>query len=143
LGFFYNEKDQPLALINHQNIEIAHSFKEGMVMATATAPKGAKAIRLQMPIEDRKAFHIYLNEQCPAIEEPQNPFFGRNFLTIGDSLCDANNDNEIDGLRGWARRIYQRFGAKVVNIAKAGIFSSDRANKSDCTDDAKGIRAPR
>ena len=129
LGFFYDEQGNPLALIDYKNIEIAHTFKEGMVMAKATAPQGAKAIRLQMPLQDRQAFHIYINEECPAIEEPKNPFFGRNFLTVGDSLCDANNDNEIDGLRGWARRIYQRFGANVVKNAKAGAaLSNSREN---------------
>ncbi len=34
LGFFYDEQGNPLALIDYKNIEIAHTFKEGMVMAS-------------------------------------------------------------------------------------------------------------
>ena len=125
LGFFYGDEGNPLALIRYSNIEIAHTFKEGMVMAKVIAPQGAKAICLQLPLQDKENYHIYVNENCPAIAEPKNPLFGRNVLTVGDSLCAAAKDIAIDGMKGWARRIRDRFGAKVTNAGLGGSACSD------------------
>ncbi len=125
MGVFYDAEDQPLAILNYANVEIAHSFKEGMVMATAIAPAGAKAIRLQLPLQDKEFYHIYINEECPKMEEPKNPLYGRNVLTVGDSLCAAAKDVAVDGMKGWARRIRDHFGANVTNAGVGGAACSN------------------
>ena len=130
MGYFYDEKDQPLLLINHINAEIIHTFKEGMVMASILAPEGAAAIRLQLTIEEKDLFLIYINEEICAEEIPNekwlgNPLQGKNVLNIGDSLCGAAKDIKVDGLRGWARRIRDHYAAHVFNAGIGGAALSD------------------
>ncbi len=125
MGIFYDAEDQPLAILNYANVEIAHSFKEGMVMATAIAPAGAETIRLQLTEQEKDAFYIYLNEEFSVEEEPSNPLAGRNVLTVGDSLCAAAKDIAVGGMKGWARRIRDRFGANVTNAGLGGAAFSD------------------
>lgn len=129
MGYFYDEQDQPTVLINHTNVEISHTFKEGMVMASICAPKAA-AIRLQLTIAEKDLFLIYINEEICPEELPNerwlgNPLKGRNLLTIGDSLCAAAKDAMVDGLRGWARRIRDEYEANVFNAGIGGTALSD------------------
>lgn len=130
MGYIYNKEDQPLMLVNHINVEISHTFQEGMIMATVLAPAGAAKIRLQLTEAEREPFAIYINEETydlPSEETLTNPLFGRKILNIGDSLCSAARDEKIDGLRGWPRRLRDRFGAMVVNYGQGGSgFSTAR-----------------
>ena len=41
-------------------------------------------------------------------------------LTVGDSLCAAANDVYNEGLKGWAARIRDTFGANVINCSQGG-----------------------
>lgn len=129
MGYFFDEEDQPLMLINHTNIEISHTFKEGMVMASILAPKAA-AIRLQLTFAEKDIFCIYINEEICLEELPNekwigNALKGRNLLTIGDSLCAAAKDEMVDGMRGWARRIRDQYEANVFNAGIGGTALSD------------------
>ena len=130
MGYFYDEKDQPLLLINHTNAETVQTFKEGMVMARISAPEGAAFIRLQLTIAEKDLFCIFINEEICLDELPNerwlgNPLQGRNVLTIGDSLCGAAKDIKVDGLRGWARRIRDQYAANVFNAGIGGTALSD------------------
>ena len=129
MGYFFDEEQKPLALINHTNIEIAHTFKEGMVMASVLAPKGAAAVRLQLTIAEKDLFCVFINEEICQEELPSerylgNPLKGQNVLTVGDSLCAAAKDTKIDGMRGWARRIREEYDANVFNAGIGGAALS-------------------
>ena len=129
MGYFYDEEHQPLMLINHKNIEIAHTFKEGMVMASILAPKASAEIKLQLTIAEKDLFCIFINEEICQEELPSerylgNPLKGRNVLTLGDSLCAAAKDAKVDGMRGWARRIREEYDANVFNAGIGGAALS-------------------
>lgn len=138
MGYFYDEENQPLVLINHTNVEISHTFREGMVMATILAPEGAAAIRLQLTEAEEDLFAIYINEETcseelPSDEQLFNPLKGRNILTVGDSLCAASRDEKIDKKRGWARRLCEHFGAYASNLSQGGAsFSTARMLLRPC-----------
>lgn len=125
MGAFYNGEEQPIALFNHTNIEVAHTFKEGMVMGRITAPAAAAAVRLQLTPAEKETFCVYINEEIIPEDTFSNPLEGRPVLNIGDSLCYANNDPEVDGMRGWARRLSQTFHTQVTNSASPGAAISD------------------
>ena len=139
MGYFFDEENQPLMLINHTNIEIAHTFEEGMVMASILAPKAA-AVRLQLTLAEKDLFCIYINEEICIDELPperylSNPLKGRNVLTIGDSLCDAAREPKVAGMRGWARRIWDAYDACVFNAGIGGAaFSNCRLGRPRTTE---------
>lgn len=133
MGYFY-KANAPLQLINHTNVTVEHEFEQGMVMVSVRVPQGADMVRFQVNASEKERFYIRINNdftvadyQCRVnLKEAtlENPLEDQLFLTVGDSLCAAANlkrDSQPDGnLKGWARRIYQQFGAKVINSAEGG-----------------------
>lgn len=125
LGAFYDAQEQLIALFNHTKVEVRQLFKQGMVMACITAPAGAVSVRLELTPAEKDAFYIYINEEQIPEDTFTNPLEERMVLNIGDSLCYANNDPEVDGMRGWARRLSQIYNTQVVNSASPGAAISD------------------
>ncbi len=134
MGYFYDAKGNPLQLINHTNVTVEHQFKQGMVMVSVSVPQGADTVRFQVNAEEKDRFYIRINNDFTVADYQyrtklkeatlENPLKDQLLLTVGDSLCAAANlkrDSKPDGnLKGWARRIYQQFGAKVINSSEGG-----------------------
>lgn len=134
MGHFYDEDGNAIELINHLNIEAEYTFAEGMIMASVIAPEGAATVRLQANAKEKDQFYIRINNDFSvadyqyqtgaAADTLENPLSDQLFLTVGDSLCAAateKRDSQPDGiLRGWARRIYQQYDAKVINSSEGG-----------------------
>ncbi|MBR2013313.1 MAG: DUF4886 domain-containing protein [Clostridia bacterium] len=142
MGYFYDAEGNPLQLINHTNVKVEYTFEEGKALASIDAPAGAETVRFQMAAEEADQFYLRLNTAITGMDyeerfegkEIENPLKGRTFLTVGDSLCAASNDPRIDGLRGWAQRIRDTFGAVVTNSAKGGSsLSTDAMTTEDDT----------
>ena len=125
MGAFYDAEDRLIELFNHTKAEVYHTFKEGMVMASIVAPAAAAAVRLELTPAEKDVFCIYINEEQIPEDTFTNPLDGRTVLNIGDSLCAANNDPEVEGMRGWSRRLHQTYGAQVTNSASPGAAVSD------------------
>ncbi|MBR2013315.1 MAG: hypothetical protein IJ995_03775 [Clostridia bacterium] len=146
MGYFY-KANAPLQLINHTNVTVEHEFERGMVMVSVRVPQGADSVRFQVNADEKEQFYIRINNdftvadyQCRAnLKEAtlKNPLKDQLLLTVGDSLCAAANlkrDSQPDGnLKGWARRIYQQFGAKVINSAEGGSAISSIKFKTEGT----------
>ncbi len=144
MGYFY-KAGAPLQLINHTNVTVEHEFEQGMVMVSVSVPQGADTVRFQVNADEKDRYYIRINSeftvadyQCRAnLKEAtlENPLEDQLLLTVGDSLCAAANlkrDSQPDGnLKGWARRIYQQFGAKVINSSEGGAAISTIKFKSD------------
>lgn len=134
MGHFYDEDGNAIELINHLDIEAEYTFAEGMIMASVIAPEGAATVRLQANAKEKDQFYIRINNDFSvadyqyqtgaAADTLENPLSDQLFLTVGDSLCAAateKRDSQPDGiLRGWARRIYQQYDAKVINSSEGG-----------------------
>lgn len=132
MGYFYDAEGNPLQLINHTNAKVEYTFEEGKALVSIEAPAGAESVRFQMATEEADQFYLRLNTAITGMDYEErfensaidNPLKGRTFLTVGDSLCAASNDPRIDGLRGWAQRIRDNFGANVTNSAEGGASIS-------------------
>ncbi|MBQ9953133.1 MAG: DUF4886 domain-containing protein [Clostridia bacterium] len=139
IGYFYDAEGNPLQLINHTNVKVEYTFEEGKALVSIDVPADAGSVRFQMATEEADQFYLRLNTAITGMdyeerfegETIENPLKGRTFLTVGDSLCAASNDPRIDGLRGWAQRIRDTFGAVVTNSAKGGSSLSTDAMTTD------------
>ncbi len=140
IGYFYSKNNQALQLINHTNVKVVYTFEEGKALVSVDVPANAETVRFQMATEEAKQFYLRVNTEITGMDYEKhlsiesstidNPLKGRTLLTVGDSLCAAANDVEVDDLKGWARRIHQNFGANVTNSAKGGSSLSTAARDS-------------
>lgn len=134
MGYFFDEEGNPLELVNFENTKTEFTFEEGQAMVSVIAPKGAKSIRLQLTEKEEDQFYVRLNTEVNLMDYQKrvmadteaitNPLEDKTVLTVGDSLCAALNDAPSNGLRGWARRIQENFGANVTNSAVGGSSMS-------------------
>ncbi len=134
MGYFYDAQNKPLDLINHTNIEVEHTFEEGMIMASIIVPEGAAYVRMNVNAEEKDQFYIRINNDFTVFDYEnvtkaesdalENPLKDQLVLNMGDSLADAGvakRDPTPDGLlTGWSRRTKNYFGAKVVTSAQGG-----------------------
>ncbi|MBR4086405.1 MAG: DUF4886 domain-containing protein, partial [Clostridia bacterium] len=138
IGYFYDAEGTPLQLINHTKVKVGYTFEEGKALVSIDVPANAETVRFQMATEEKEQFYLRVNTAITGMDyenrfegKVENPLKGRTFLTVGDSLCAASNDPLIDGLRGWAQRIRDTFGANVTNSAKGGSTLSTAAWKAE------------
>ena len=141
MGYFFDEENKPLQLVNYENATTEFTFEDGMAMVSITAPAGAKSIQLQLNELEKDQFYARIEAavtlmayQKQMLEDTKtivNPLKNMKLLTVGDSLCAAANDVYNNGLKGWAARIRDTFDANVINCSQGGsAFCTARLEES-------------
>lgn len=130
MGYFFDEEGTPLQLVNYENVTEEYTFEEGQAMVSITAPAGAKTVQLQLTTQEKDQFYVRINAEVTLMDYQKriladtkaisNPLKNMKLLTVGDSLCAAANDVYNEGLKGWAARIRDTFGANVINCSQGG-----------------------
>ncbi len=130
LGYAYDAQNQAVALINYENVEVMATLKEGMALVAYEVPAGVSSVRFNIGEGEKDLFMIRRNSEMKIDEYEArlgadsdtvaNPLQGKNVLCVGDSICEAARDSAVGGLKGWARRIAQEYGAKVTNSGLSG-----------------------
>ena len=135
MGYFYDAEGNALQLINYENVTEDYTFEAGQSMVSITAPEGAKTVQLQLTEQEKDQFYVRINAELTLMgyqkqvlantEEIVNPLKNRKLLTVGDSLCAAANDTYNNGMKGWAARIRDTYGANVINCSQGGAALCD------------------
>ncbi len=144
-GCAYDAKMKSVGVFNGYEMKEAFAFPQGMRAYTYTVPAGVSFVRFNVPAEARETFLVIKNKEFDQsyytritkvdADEVGDPLFEKECLFVGDSLCSASQDDKVDGLRGWARRVKELSGAISTNCGSGGsAFSTIRLdNPNDHT----------
>lgn len=139
-GCAYDAKMKPIGVFNGYEMKEVFAFPQGMRAYTYTVPAGVSFVRFNVSEEARDTFLVTKNKEFDmkyytritkvAADEVGDPLFEKECLFVGDSLCSASQDDKVDGLRGWARRVKELSGAISTNCGSGGsAFSTIRLDK--------------
>ena len=130
LGYAYDAEGQAAGLINNENVTVQATLKEGMALVAYEVPASVASVRFNIGEGEKDLFMIRRNSEMKIDEYEArigadsdavaNPLKGKNVLCVGDSICEAARDSASNGLKGWARRIAQEYGANVTNSGLSG-----------------------
>ncbi len=134
-GCGYDAKMKAVEIFNGYDLKEAFAFPQGKRAYTYTVPAGVSFVRFNVPEEERETFLVTKNKEFDKsyytritkvkAEDVGDPLFEKECLFVGDSLCAASQDDKIDGLRGWARRVKELSGAISTNAGRGGAAMSN------------------
>lgn len=141
-GCGYDAKMKAVEVFNGYDLKEAFAFPQGKRAYTYTVPAGVSFVRFNVPEEERETFLVTKNKEFDKnyytritkvkAEDVGDPLFEKECLFVGDSLCAASQDDKVDGLRGWARRVKELSGAISTNAGRGGsALSNCRMDKDD------------
>lgn len=134
-GCAYDANMKSIGVFNGYEMKEAFAFPQGMRAYTYTVPAGVSFVRFNVPEEARDTFLVAKNKEFDqsyytritkvAADDVGDPLFEKECLFVGDSLCSASQDDKVDGLRGWARRVKELSGAISTNAGRGGAALSN------------------
>ncbi len=144
-GCGYDAKMKPVEVFNGYDMKEAFVFPQGKRAYTYTVPAGVSFVRFNVPEEERDTFLVIKNKEFDQnyytritkvkADDVGDPLFEKECLFVGDSLCAASQDDKVDGLRGWARRVKELSGAISTNAGRGGsAMSTCRMSNKDATE---------